>query len=197
MQDQLHVCGGGEGQLLWARCGFIRTANTQRRPPAPESFHVFRSPFLVRRPIRPPVPREETNEKKKMADPKAIAQQFCTAYYRAMQAERASIGKFYRETSTLTFQGQEFKGITAIAGKLNSLGGRGEDDEVTQAEVKYKLTKCDIQVSKAPSSLVLLLIGQLSIDGAEPMGFAQFVHLSTDDGRQWYIFNDMFRLLVE
>lgn len=131
-----------------------------------------------------------------MGDPKAIAQQFCTAFYRVMSTDRAGIGKFYREASTLTFQGSEFKGIPAIVKKLNSLGATG-DDAVTAANIKYQLTKCDIQVSKAPNSLLLLLLGKLTIDEASPINFAQVVHLTTDDGRQWYIYNDVFRLLIE
>lgn len=129
-------------------------------------------------------------------NPKMIAKQFCTAYYKTMQTNRPLISKFYRETSMLTFQGEEYKGLAAITGKLTSLGGKGEDDETISASVLYKLAKCDIQVSKARNSLVLLLVGKLSIDREDPIQFAHVVHLTTDDGAGWYIFNDIFRLMV-
>jgi hypothetical protein len=128
-----------------------------------------------------------------MADKAAIAKAFCTAYFSAMSTDRSTIGKFYRERSTLTFQGQEFVGVAAIQTKLNALGS----SDGVPAKIEYKITKCDVQVSKAPNSLVMLLLGQLKIDGAESIGWAQFVHLTTEDAKQWYIYNDIFRLSVD
>ena len=128
-----------------------------------------------------------------MVDKSAIAKAFCTAYFAAMSSDRGSIGKFYRERSTLTFQGQEFSGVAAIQAKLNALGS----SDGVPAKIEYKITKCDVQVSKAPNSLVMLLLGHLRIDGAEPIGWAQVVHLTTEDAKQWYIYNDIFQLSVE
>ena len=134
-------------------------------------------------------------------DPGGIAKKFCEVYYKVMQTSRAEIGKFYRANSTLTFQGKEFKGVAPITKQLNSIGSVQEkaDDttEFKHAVLVYRITKVDIQISKAKNSLCILLIGQLRIDGADPIGWTQFIHLTTDDGRQWYIFNDIFRLLVD
>eukprot|EP00591_Stephanopyxis_turris_P002599 CAMPEP_0195517694 /NCGR_PEP_ID=MMETSP0794_2-20130614/11337_1 /TAXON_ID=515487 /ORGANISM="Stephanopyxis turris, Strain CCMP 815" /LENGTH=99 /DNA_ID=CAMNT_0040646553 /DNA_START=55 /DNA_END=351 /DNA_ORIENTATION=+ len=99
-----------------------------------------------------------------MSDPKAIAQKFCHAYFGVMQTDRSKVGTFYRENSKMTFMGKEFTGVSAIVQRLTQLGSTTG----TPAQVKYQITKCDVQVSKAPNSLVLLLVGQLSIDGAPP-----------------------------
>jgi hypothetical protein len=87
-----------------------------------------------------------------MVDKSSIAKAFCTAYFAAMSSDRGSIGKFYRERSTLTFQGQEFSGVAAIQAKLNALGS----SDGVPAKIEYKITKCVVQVSKAPNSLVML-----------------------------------------
>ena len=51
-----------------------------------------------------------------------VGKQFVTAYYTTLQTNRESLITFYSESSSLTYGGQEFKGIKEISEKIESFG---------------------------------------------------------------------------
>lgn len=51
-----------------------------------------------------------------------IGKSFVTAYYTTLQANKLNLIQFYAESSSLTYGGQEFKGIKDISEKIESFG---------------------------------------------------------------------------
>ena len=56
-------------------------------------------------------------------DPVQVGNQFVEFYYRALDnADSNTLGQLYQDGSTLSFEGETFKGRQAIVGKLTGLG---------------------------------------------------------------------------
>jgi len=51
-----------------------------------------------------------------------IGKQFVTAYYTTLQQNKLNLIQFYSESSTMTYGGQEFKGMKDISEKIESFG---------------------------------------------------------------------------
>jgi Nuclear transport factor 2 (NTF2) domain len=95
-----------------------------------------------------------------------------------------------REGSLLTFEGEEFMGMVAIAGKYNGL---------PFAKVQHQVVTCDVQpvLSTQPQGILVFVNGNMIIDDNEnPMKFAQVFHLMPDAAQagNYYVSSDVFRL---
>lgn len=55
--------------------------------------------------------------------------------------------------------------------------------------------KKDVQVSVVPNAMLILVTGQLSISGNQPLLFTQLFQLVASAPGQYYIHNEMFRVL--
>merc|ERR1712086_12504 len=122
-----------------------------------------------------------------MSDPKAIAPQFLQHYYGLYDTDRSQLAAMFTNDSSLTFEGQEFKGQQAIIQKLTSL---------TFTSVKHDLStaRCDVQTT-SNNGIFILVTGVLSVDNAPPLNFCDTFILH-QNGASWYIHNMMFRLNV-
>ncbi|KAG8917445.1 Nuclear transport factor 2 [Tulasnella sp. 419] len=119
-----------------------------------------------------------------MATPTEIASQFVNFYYQTFDTNRAALTNLYRPNSFMSWEAQEFQGVGSIVEKLNAL----------PPNVVHKVSTTDAQpASEAIASIIVLVTGQLSIDGSPPMQFSQAFHLIPDAG-SYYVFNDVFRL---
>ncbi len=56
------------------------------------------------------------------------------------------------------------------------------------------LTK-DVQMSTANSAMLIFVTGQLSIDGGNPLLFSHLFQLVATGPNQYYVHNEIFRLL--
>ncbi|KAG2190670.1 hypothetical protein INT46_008260 [Mucor plumbeus] len=121
-----------------------------------------------------------------MANINEIANQFINFYYQTFDSQRQNLAQLYRENSTLTFEGNSYRGQSDIAEKLVGL---------PFARIQHKISTFDSQTADPSGSNILVLVtGQLLIDDeSNPQMFSQTFHLVPDNG-SYYVFNDVFRL---
>jgi hypothetical protein len=124
-----------------------------------------------------------------MAGAQQIAQQFVQQYYSTFDQNRQGVAAFYQAQSRLTFEGQTFEGPQAILGKLMSLGGASG-----AAKVVHQAKTLDVQPGATNNAMLVFVSGDLSIDGAPPLKFAQVFQLVQTGPQAFYVHNDLFRL---
>ncbi|KAK9700526.1 Nuclear transport factor 2 [Basidiobolus ranarum] len=122
-----------------------------------------------------------------MSDINAIAKSFVDYYYNTFDGNRAELSPLYREASMLTFEGQPFQGVKNIVEKLTSLPFQ---------RVQHRVSTLDAQPSHPQQgSIVISVTGQLLIDEeSNPQQFTQCFQL-VPEGNNYWVFNDVFRLV--
>lgn len=89
----------------------------------------------------------------------------------------------YTDDSMLTFEGEQYKGIGNILGKVGSFG-----------QIKHEIKSFDAQPS-VNNGILCFVSGDLYIDESQnPVKFAQVFHLLPGGSAGYFCFNDMFRL---
>ncbi|KAK3292577.1 uncharacterized protein B0H64DRAFT_407104 [Chaetomium fimeti] len=122
-----------------------------------------------------------------MADFQGIAKQFVDHYYSTFDANRAQLAGLYRDNSMLTFESAQSLGTNAIAEKLTSLPFQ---------KVIHKISTLDAQPT-ATGGIIILVTGQLLVDdGEHPLSYTQTFHLTQDPAGAWFVFNDLFKLIM-
>lgn len=88
----------------------------------------------------------------------------------------------------LTFETSQVQGAAAIVEKLASLPFQ---------KTQHKVTTLDAQPGSPDGRDVIVMVtGQLTIDDEpHPKGYSQVFHL-VNDGGQYFVFNDIFRLVL-
>jgi len=121
-----------------------------------------------------------------MADLNGLAKQFTEFYYSTFDTNREGLQSLYRDVSMLTWEDKPFQGATPIVEHLKNL---------PFSTVSHKITSLDAQPSSATVASVLVLVtGQLIVDGSEnPLQFSQVFHLMPEGG-SYFVQNDVFRL---
>ncbi|PGH10425.1 hypothetical protein GX51_00184 [Blastomyces parvus] len=120
-------------------------------------------------------------------------EQFVKFYYDTFDGKGDVDGKgrdklrlLYREESMLTFETSCVKGTNAIMEQL--LGLPFQKVEHVQSTVDAQPT--------AEGGVVVLVTGALMVDAeAKPMNYSQLFHLRRDEAGNYYVFNDVFRLV--
>ncbi|KAK3953673.1 hypothetical protein QBC32DRAFT_112559 [Pseudoneurospora amorphoporcata] len=116
-----------------------------------------------------------------------VATQFVAHYYSTFDTDRKALAGLYRDNSMLTFEGAQSLGAQAIAQKLTSLPFQ---------KVKHEYGPPDAQPT-ANGGIVILVTGQLIVDDEQrPLGFSQAFQLTQDASGQWFVFNDIFKLVL-
>ena len=111
-----------------------------------------------------------------------VGSQFLELYYSKFDNERAALSKLYRDSSMLSFEGEQYKGIQNIMGKYSSFG-----------KVVHKITRFDIQPS-IEGGVICFVIGELRID-ENPLLFSQVFHICKfPTTGEFFCLNDIFRL---
>ncbi|KAK0742461.1 hypothetical protein B0T21DRAFT_361424 [Apiosordaria backusii] len=119
-------------------------------------------------------------------DFQGIATQFVTHYYTTFDTNREILGGLYRENSMLTFESSQSLGAANIAEKLANLPFQ---------KVKHEFATADAQPT-ATGGIVILVTGKLLVDDeARPLSFSQAFQLCQDPQGQWFVFNDIFKLV--
>ncbi|CAK7239348.1 MAG: Nuclear transport factor 2 [Sporothrix thermara] len=121
-----------------------------------------------------------------MATYDAIAKQFVEFYYNTFDTDRSQLGSLYRENSMLTFQTASVLGVANVVEKLKSLPFQ---------RIKHVPQEIDAQPS-FNNGVLVLVTGQLQVDDEErPMNFTQVFQLAQDEAGQYYVHNDVFKLI--
>ncbi|UNI22688.1 Nuclear transport factor 2 [Purpureocillium takamizusanense] len=116
-----------------------------------------------------------------------VAKQFIEFYYNTFDSDRKSLSGLYRDQSMLTFESASVQGATAIVEKLTSLPFE---------KVKHQVSTLDAQPGMLEGGIVILVTGQLLVDEEQrPMNYTQAFQLARDPSGQYFVFNDVFKLV--
>ncbi|KAK4198611.1 hypothetical protein QBC40DRAFT_283460 [Triangularia verruculosa] len=119
-------------------------------------------------------------------DFQGIATQFVTHYYTTFDSDRKGLAGLYRENSMLTFESSQSLGAANIAEKLVGLPFQ---------KVQHQHDTVDAQPT-ATGGIVILVTGKLVVDDSpNPLTFSQAFQLCQDPQGQWFVFNDIFKLI--
>ncbi|PNY23538.1 Nuclear transport factor 2, partial [Tolypocladium capitatum] len=128
-----------------------------------------------------------TNILKMATNFEEVAKQFIEFYYNQFDADRKSLASLYREQSMLTFESTSVLGANAIVEKLSSLPFE---------KVKHHVSTLDAQPSMVGDGIVILVTGQLLVDEEQrPMNYTQAFQLAREPSGQYFVFNDLFKLV--
>ncbi|KAG5925690.1 Nuclear transport factor 2 [Claviceps africana] len=116
-----------------------------------------------------------------------VAKTFIQFYYNKFDEDRKELAGLYRNNSMLTFESASSLGVEAIAKKLTNLPFQ---------KVKHQVSTLDAQPSNDNGGIIILVTGQLLVDEEQrPMSFSQSFQLSLDGAGQYFVFNDIFKLV--
>ncbi|QLI67985.1 Nuclear transport factor 2 [Metarhizium brunneum] len=116
-----------------------------------------------------------------------IAKQFIEFYYNTFDTDRKGLASLYRENSMLTFESASSLGANSIVEKLAGLPFQ---------KVKHQVSTLDAQPSNSDGGIIILVTGQLLVDEEQrPMNYTQSFQLSRDASGQYYVYNDIFKLV--
>ncbi|KAL4724026.1 Nuclear transport factor 2 [Fusarium chlamydosporum] len=116
-----------------------------------------------------------------------VAKQFVEYYYNTFDSDRKGLAALYRPNSMLTFESASVLGAEAITEKLTSLPFQ---------KVKHQVATLDAQPSNEQGGVIILITGALLIDEEQnPMNFSQSFQLLRDETGQYFVFNDLFKLV--
>ncbi|PWY92504.1 NTF2-like protein [Aspergillus heteromorphus CBS 117.55] len=122
-----------------------------------------------------------------MADFQSIAQQFVQFYYNTFDTNRETLAGLYRNESMLTFETSSMMGVQPIMEKLLGLSFQ---------KVRHEIATLDAQPS-VNSSIIVMVTGALLVDEeARPMNYTQTFTLSPDGSGSYFVYNDIFRLIM-
>uniref|UniRef100_A0A060T529 Nuclear transport factor 2 n=1 Tax=Blastobotrys adeninivorans TaxID=409370 RepID=A0A060T529_BLAAD len=116
-----------------------------------------------------------------------LAQQFTNFYYETFDKDRSQLGNLYRDQSMLTFETSQVQGAKDIIEKLTSLPFQ---------KVAHRISTLDAQPASPNGDVIVMVTGVLLIDEEQnPQRYSQVFHLMPDGG-SYYVFNDIFRLVL-
>ncbi|KAL1839384.1 hypothetical protein VTJ49DRAFT_1586 [Mycothermus thermophilus] len=116
-----------------------------------------------------------------------IATQFVQHYYTTFDTNRSQLAGLYRDTSALTFETSQVAGVASIVEKLTSLPFE---------RLQHRTSSVEAQPVAGGSAILILVTGQLLVDQeSNPLSFAQAFTLAQDASGQWYVANDIFKLV--
>eukprot|EP00947_MAST-08B_sp_MAST-8B-sp1_P003175 g3175.t1 len=114
-----------------------------------------------------------------------VAKAFVTHYYTTFDSDRSALAGLYQDNSTLTFEGEQFRGPAAIVGKITAIPAQ---------TIKHEPKTLDVQQSLNDSAMLINVTGDMAIDGGNPLKFTQTFQLVATGPGAFYVHNDMFRL---
>ncbi|KAI9151670.1 Nuclear transport factor 2 [Paramyrothecium foliicola] len=118
---------------------------------------------------------------------KMAAKQFIEFYYNTFDTDRKTLANLYREQSMLTFESASVLGANAIVEKLAGLPFE---------KVKHQVSTLDAQPTMTEGGIVILVTGQLLVDEEQrPMNYTQAFQLARDAQGQYFVYNDLFKLV--
>ncbi|KAI9329021.1 nuclear transport factor 2 [Zopfochytrium polystomum] len=118
----------------------------------------------------------------------AVAKQFTEYYYGVFDSNRAGLLPLYRDYSMMTYESKQVSGAQQIVQYLV--------ERPFQA-IQHVITTVDVQPSHpSQGSILITVMGQLKVDDNPPMGFMQVFNLYPEGPGQYFVYNDVFRLIL-
>jgi len=115
-----------------------------------------------------------------------IGKAFVNHYYSTLDSNGSALIGLYQPQSVLTFEAKQFQGGEAIVAHLVSLGSLAHN--IPQLTI-------DVQMGMNNQSLVIFVTGQLKIGAENPLHFSQVFQLVATAPGQYYVHNEIFRLV--
>lgn len=113
-----------------------------------------------------------------------VANHFVKFYYEKFSQNRAELLALYRNESILSWENKTIQGGADILKKLQEI----------PRSVKFQLTTLDSHPT-VNEGVLILVIGDLSIDGGPVMKFSHVFHLQKG-GAAYFVLNEIFRLSI-
>ncbi|RNE96602.1 nuclear transport factor 2 [Trypanosoma rangeli] len=110
---------------------------------------------------------------------------FVRQYYEIFSKQREQLAGVYRANSLMTWVGEQLQGNASIMARLTSLGFN---------EALFKPEDIDCHPSLSNGVLVVVNGEVMLKDERHPLKFNDVFHLAQDGG-QWYISNQIFRIV--
>eukprot|EP01041_Mallomonas_annulata_P009713 gene9713-20195_t len=115
-----------------------------------------------------------------------IAKAFVNHYFSNLDSNPQALAGLYQPQSVLTFESKQFQGPEAIVGHLASLGALAHN--IPQLTI-------DVQMGVSSNALLVFVTGQLKINNENPLHFSQVFQLVATGPGQYYVNNELFRLV--
>ena len=116
-----------------------------------------------------------------------IGKGFVQQYYQIFASNRAACAGIYRPNSLMTWSGKSMQGGAAIMEKFGTL----------TFQPGTAFNPREIECHPTPGNGVLVVVnGELAQpDEAHQLSFNDVFHLCTDQAGQWYVANQLFKVL--
>lgn len=101
-------------------------------------------------------------------DTQNLINTFLNTYYTTMQMDRQNMCNFYLDDSYMSYERSEHLGLQSIMEKFNSF---------TFKTIQYHFDEFDAQPSPIEGGFIIMVIGELQMDGSDNFKFAQTFHL--------------------
>mmetsp|Transcript_37372 Transcript_37372/g.38052 ORF Transcript_37372/g.38052 Transcript_37372/m.38052 type:complete len:123 (-) Transcript_37372:22-390(-) len=115
-----------------------------------------------------------------------VAKAFITHYYTTLDSAPQSLSGLYQPQSVMNFEAKQYQGAEAIVNHLASLG---------QLQHNIPQLTVDVQMGVTNQALLVYVTGQLKIGNDNPLHFSQVFQLVSTAPGQYYVHNEMFRLV--
>lgn len=116
----------------------------------------------------------------------SIGSELVKYYYTTFDTNRAGLSALYRDTSLMTWMGEQHMGIQNIMKKIT---------ELPFQTCQHQIANMDSQPT-TNGGIITCVSGFLKLDAdANPLPFCQTFHLLAE-GSSWYVANDTFRLVT-
>lgn len=113
---------------------------------------------------------------------------FVKQYYQFFGSNRAQCAGIYRDNSLMTWSGEQMAGVASIMAKFAAL-------PFTRAQFNPQEIQCQ-PIGGANNSVLVVVQGELFIEGERHnLAYNDVFHLTLDAAGQWYVANQMFRIL--
>ena len=119
-------------------------------------------------------------------DSQEIVKSFLNSYYQTMMTNRPGLINFYTESSCFSYERSEHKGLQSINEKLAGFSFKS---------INYNFDEFDVQPAPIEGGLVIMVVGELQLDGSDNFRFSQVFQLLPNGNGGYYLHNDIFRLI--
>lgn len=114
-----------------------------------------------------------------------VGKGFVNQYYGVFCTNRAQLAGVYRDSSLMTWSGEQLQGIQNIMGKMGNM---------TFQTCQFKPEDIDCHPSLS-GGVIVVVNGECHLDQeSHPLKFNDVFHLAQDQGG-WYISNQLFRIV--
>ncbi|KAL0207046.1 hypothetical protein P9112_012757 [Eukaryota sp. TZLM1-RC] len=119
-----------------------------------------------------------------------IGRAFVKQYYKIFDSDRQQLSSFYCDESMLTFEGKHYHGTTNIIKQLTN----GLSFETVEHNVDNMYIDCQPSTT---NGIFIMVSGNIiaNKNSDQPIKFRQMFHLTSPGKNQWFLTNDVFRLV--